>query len=334
MTDSLYDRYKEALRAGHVAVLRGRLEDALVAYGEAAAIAPDRALPRTSIGGVRLQLGLPAEALADFDAALLLAPGDEGALIGRAEALISTGRPALAAESLDALAEMQDAAGRHAAAVDTIQRALVLEERIGRRRRYQRAVRSLRIASGDRSGEGAPGIALGVLERSVPVDAEAARADAAPVEAEGVRADAERVEIGSADAESADAEPEPSGPPDPRAAGERLIGVAVAALDAGDPTAAGTAFRSAAAAFADCGLTYAALDACREALSLDADDIELQLRYVSLYRSRGWRDLAIVKLGHLLRLADLDGDRAARERICAVVREAFPDDEMLAALCA
>jgi tetratricopeptide (TPR) repeat protein len=337
MTESLYDRYKEALRAGHVAVLRGHLEDALVAYGEAARIAPDRSLPRTSIGGVCLELGRPQDALAEFDAALLVGPGDEGALLGRAEALIRTGRPALAAEALDALAELQGADGRHVDAVDTLQRALALEERGGRRRRYQRALRLLRIASGDRALDGAPGIELGVLERpaAVPIDADrvgGSGAEPGP-ETATVLGDDARAEPGDAATAQVEAEPEPSGPRDPRAAGEHYIAAAGAARDVGDIAAARAAFLDAAAAFADGGLTYAALDACREALSLDGDDIELQLRYVSLYRTRGWRDLAIVKLGHLLRLADLDGDLAARERICAEASEAFPDDEGLAALC-
>ena len=38
---SLYERYKDALRRGHVAALRGRNEAAVDAYGEAAEIAPD-----------------------------------------------------------------------------------------------------------------------------------------------------------------------------------------------------------------------------------------------------------------------------------------------------
>jgi len=49
---SLYERYKDALRRGHVAALRGRHDAAVDAYGEAAEIAPDRALPHTSIGGI------------------------------------------------------------------------------------------------------------------------------------------------------------------------------------------------------------------------------------------------------------------------------------------
>ena len=45
MSDALYERYKEALRRGHVAALRGRDAAALEAYSEAARLAPDRALP-------------------------------------------------------------------------------------------------------------------------------------------------------------------------------------------------------------------------------------------------------------------------------------------------
>ena len=36
MSDALYERYKDALRRGHVAALRGRLDEALAAYREAA----------------------------------------------------------------------------------------------------------------------------------------------------------------------------------------------------------------------------------------------------------------------------------------------------------
>ena len=39
MTEALYERYKEALRRGHVAAQRGRLDEALDAYGEAARVA-------------------------------------------------------------------------------------------------------------------------------------------------------------------------------------------------------------------------------------------------------------------------------------------------------
>jgi tetratricopeptide (TPR) repeat protein len=327
MNGSLYDRNKEALRAGHLAVIHKRLDEALAAYREAAEVAPDRALPRTSIGGVFLELGRPEEALVEFDAALGVAPADERALLGRAEALIRLDRPVEAAESLDALADIQDAAGRYADAVDTIQRALVLEERTGRRRHYQRAVRSLRMTAGDRAPVGDHPVALRTLERATAPAVVGSSGRPVP-------------EAGAVPGQGAGPEPEPAAPseppapPDPVAEGERIVGEAVAALDAGDRDAAAEAFQRAAAVYADAGLTYAALDACREGLSLARESIDLHLRYVSLYRSRGWRDLAIVKLTHLLRLADLDGDAEARARIVADAREAFPGDEEVAALIA
>ena len=57
MSDALYERYKEALRRGHVAAQKGREADALDAYSEAASLAPDRALPLVAIGGVLRRLG-------------------------------------------------------------------------------------------------------------------------------------------------------------------------------------------------------------------------------------------------------------------------------------
>ena len=54
MPDPIFERYKEALKAGHVAVLRGRPDEAIGHYREAAEIAPERPLPHTSLGGVLL----------------------------------------------------------------------------------------------------------------------------------------------------------------------------------------------------------------------------------------------------------------------------------------
>ena len=98
MSGSLYEGYKEALRRGHLAALRGRLDPPLAAYREAARMAPDRALPYVGLGGVLARLGRSDDSLAAYAAALARAPGDEAALRGRADVLADLGRRAEAAD--------------------------------------------------------------------------------------------------------------------------------------------------------------------------------------------------------------------------------------------
>ncbi len=112
MSDPLFERYKEALKAGHVAVLRGRLEEALDHYRRASAIAEERPLPHASMGGVLLRLGRAEEAIACYTLALERAPDYEVAVAGRAEGLVAAGRNAEAADALERLAEIQLIAGR------------------------------------------------------------------------------------------------------------------------------------------------------------------------------------------------------------------------------
>lgn len=341
MTDRLFDRYKDALRAGHVAVLRGRLDEALAAYRAAEEIAPGRALPHTSIGGVLLDLGRVDEALEELRIALELAPRDEGALLGRAEALVRAGRPADAAAFLDILAEVQGEAGRGADAIETLQRALVLEERVGRRRRYQRAVRDLRVASGGRMSDGASRLALPLAVAAPEAAAEAPAtepaaepaADGPAIEGEAGTGPTEGAQAVAADAGPAEG-PVAAVPRDPRLAGDALVVAAEEAMARGDDAAALVAYREAARVFDEGGLPIAALDACREALALAPGDIDVHLRYASIYRSRGWREIAADRLASILRLVDLAGDAEGRERICAVIAATYPDDERLIALCA
>jgi tetratricopeptide (TPR) repeat protein len=153
MTDDLYERYKEALRVGHVAVLRGALEEALEAYRTAAVIAPSRALPHTSLGGVLLRLGHLEEALVEYAAAVARAPHDEGALLGQAEALTVAGQRVDAAQALDHVSEIQEAAGRLPEAADTLRRALELEDAPERGRHQRGLLREIRLSAGDQAAE-------------------------------------------------------------------------------------------------------------------------------------------------------------------------------------
>jgi Flp pilus assembly protein TadD len=153
MAEDLYERYKDALRTGHVAVLRGSLEEAAAAYRIAAEIAPSRALPHTSLGGVLLRLGHLEEALAEFAAAVSRSPHDEGALLGQAEALTTAGMRSDAASALDHVAEIQEASGRLPEAADTLRRAIELEEAVERTRHQRALLREIRLAAGDQAAE-------------------------------------------------------------------------------------------------------------------------------------------------------------------------------------
>ena len=126
MSEVLYEQYKDALRRGHVAALRGRLDVAAAAYREAARIAPDRALPYVGLGGVLTRLGKSDEALAAYATALERAPTDEGAMHGRADVLAALGRRSEAAETLDRLAAILERDGRLADACDVARGALEL----------------------------------------------------------------------------------------------------------------------------------------------------------------------------------------------------------------
>jgi Flp pilus assembly protein TadD len=153
MTEDLYERYKEALRGGHVAVLRGGLDEAIRMYTAAAEIAPSRALPHTSLGGVYMRLSRLDEALTEYGAAVAHSPHDEGALLGQADALATVGKPRDAAMALDHVAEIQEASARLPEAADTLRRALELEESPERVHRQRALLREIRMSAGDRAAE-------------------------------------------------------------------------------------------------------------------------------------------------------------------------------------
>ena len=181
-SSSLYERYKDALRRGHVAALRGRLEPAIDAYGEAASIATDRALPHAAIGGIFVRMGRIPEALESYDRALALAARDETALRGRAEALRSLGRRIEAADTLDRLAEVLEGGGRIPDACDAARRALELAESKERRRYVESLAERLRGMDGDEAAQRALAQVLRFLEPPVAVEetVEAAQVEPEP----------------------------------------------------------------------------------------------------------------------------------------------------------
>lgn len=314
MSASLYEGYKEALRRGHVAAVRGRLDVALAAYREAARIAPDRALPYVGLGGVLARLDRVEEALAAYRVALERAPEDEGALRGRADVLAGTGRAAEAATSLDRLAGVLENAGRFADACDVARRALELAESRGRRRMVQTLVGRLRESSGDPSVAEALERALSVLEvdRVATPEAPVEEAEEAPPPAAEVPPKARLVP-----------------PPDPVA----LRRAFEAAVDAGKFDLARRQAVASAAAYRSVGQLHASIDACYEALAIAPADPGIHFALAQLYLDRGWRTLAADKLVLIGRLAQLTGDAPTKARLCDLVVRRFPDDARLVALC-
>jgi tetratricopeptide (TPR) repeat protein len=316
MSEALYEQYKEALRQGHMAALRGRLDAAAAAYRNAARIAPDRALPYVGLGGVLTRLGRSEEALAAYTAALDRAPTDEGAMRGRADVLAAIGRRSEAADTLDRLAAILERDGRLADACDVARRSLELAESRGRRHLVESLVARLRETIGDASATEALERALGVLETVPgvsPRTVEASRDGAAEPEGDG-----------------APVEPAAPRPPDPT-----LLTLAVEeALEAGDLDEARRRALVAAIGHRAVGQFHAAMDACYQALAILPSDPDIHLLLAELYLDRGWRGPAADKLVLLGRLAQLTGDGATRARLCYLAAGQFPDDPRLAAVCA
>jgi tetratricopeptide (TPR) repeat protein len=316
MSEILYEQYKDALRRGHVAALRGRLDAAAGAYREAARVAPERALPYVGLGGVLARLGKSDDALAAYTAALDRAPTDEGAMHGRADVLAALGRRSEAAETLDRLATMLERDGRIADACDVARGALELAESRGRRSQVTSLVARLRTtAAGDTAAAEALERALGVLESVPGLEPRSAARD-------GVDETPEMPENV--------AEPVEPGPSDPA-----LLTLAVEeALEAGDLEEARRRALLAANGHRAVGQFHAAMDACYQALAIMPSDPDIHLLLAELYLDRGWRGPAADKLVLLGRLSKLTGDDATRARLCYLAAARFPDDSRLAAVCA
>jgi tetratricopeptide (TPR) repeat protein len=301
VSDAVYERYKEALRRGHVAAERGKFDAALAAYANAAGLAPDRALPHMSMAATLRQMGRDEEALAAYGVAIERAPRDTTALTARAETLLAMKRPAEAADALDRLAEVQEAAGHVPEACDTIRRALELAESRTRRRHIERLVRTLRDGPQDEAVVGALERAVGVLRLAAPAPAD-------------------------------EPEPSPAQRPAPDDA-SLVLAQAEDSLGGGDDGRTRDLFVRAAIAQRTAGHTDAAIDACYLALAVAPGDPELHVVMAELYIDRGWHAVAAEKLLLLGRLVELTGDLAGRDRLCRVVARSFADDPRLAAIC-
>jgi len=325
MSQALYEEYKEALRRGHVAALRGRLDVAEAAYRAAAAIAPDRALPYVSLGAVLRRAERIDDALASFGVALSLAPEDEGALRGRAELQAERGRRAEAALDFETLAGVLERAGRLTDAADAARRALELAESRSRRREMERLGGLLRGSGEDRDAVDALDRALRILE-AVEAPAEpavdvagAAPPPAAPGASSAADAgSAPTAEPGPGDVARQEPEPGvPAPPPEPAV----LRAVADALLDSGDVRGGTERLLALAELHRAAGRLDAAMDACLALLVLTPSDHRLQREIAAVQLDRGWTATASEKLRLLARLADLDGDAEARSAIAAFAAE-------------
>ncbi len=295
MSEALFERYKDALRRGHVASQRGRFDEALDAYSDAARVAPDRALPLVGIGLVLTRLGKPTEALSAYDLALDRSPSDETALRGRVDMLLALGDRVHAAETLDRLVPVLELADRHAEAIDSAGRALDLAEARGRREALQAMVDRL---AADPTAAAAAGEALGRARTLLDGP------------------------IG----------PEPEQPPAPFDPAAAMAAVENAAA-AGEAEATRSAALAAARGHRAAGQVYAAIDACYQALATNPADPMLHLALAELYVDRGWRAAASDKLVLLSRLVELGGDPSTRQRLCGLATR-LPDDPRLEAICA
>ena len=353
--EALYERYKNALRTGHIAAVRGHFETALEAYAEAAALAPDRLVPHVSTGRVLLRLNRTDEALAAFERALRLAPRDETALSGRADALLAAGRPAEAAGGLDLLAEVLEAAGRVPDACDTARRALELAESRARRRHLEGLVAGFRAGGWERGGPEQVAHAVRALEAAAPGRPTGAVPDGPSDElpelpaAEPAEADepAEAVEPAEAAEEpglAAGGVQVDGGDPDGVEAGGvlalseadpgDLMFAVESALETVDPAQVRDIVLGTIAALRRRGLLEAAIDVCHQGLAIIPADPDLHLALAALELDHGWVDAAVDKLTILGRFIELTADTAAKERLCALVDERLPDEARLRELCA
>ncbi len=288
VTDEVFERYRASLQRGHKARRLGRPNAALLAYAEASAAAPDRAVPYVAMGDVHLAAGRAQQALESYDAALERAPRDEAALRGRADALGLEGRWAAAATALDVLAETLEAEGRLVDAMIAGRRGLEMAESRPRRRALVDLVDRVRITTVNQAGdEAAAAVAELELAETLLGVGSADDPDAVPPEVVAALEDIERAEAMTDDREQAR-----------------------------------TTYLDAARRLAGAGLRDAALDSCFRALAIAPDDVELHLTLAEIYAKAGWSEHLDAKAEVLGRFFELGPHDEDRQRLAAIVAEA------------
>ena len=337
MPDPILEQYREELRAGHVAALKGQLEAALGHYRHAAELAEGRAMPQTSMGQVLLRMGRVDEALAAFSKALGRAAHDEAAITGRIEALIAARRGPEAAEMLERLAEVQAASDREPEALASLERALTLT--VTRRREKRAAELATRLgvtratATAAQLGETVP--SAEEPPAAAELAPESAAEPAATPDATAPEPPAEHAPFDGSQVATIRATPAPTpgGPPDLLAAPdpEAFFDEAEQAREAGQTREALALYVLASDAYARAGAREAALEVCQRALAISPDAPSVHLALVRLYLGRGWRERAIEKLtllDHLLALGPASGAR--RQIATLAAAHANGDPRMLA----
>ena len=295
-----YERYKEALRRGHVAALRGRLDDRVDAYREAAAIAPDRALPhrprrrpgpagpaRRGAGGLRAG----ARPCADATRRALRGRADAPAAAagGRRPRTRSIGWPA----SSSAPAACPTPATPPAARSSSPSRAS------GAGTSRPSPSGCARSAGDAAARRARPRSSRPRAPRSRPT-APAADPSADPRRTEPTEPDRARAAAG---ARARRRTRRPGAPPR-------------TPLDAGDPSTRRARRCWPRPRPSAAGQLHAAIDACYLALAVAPGRPDLHLMLAELYLDRGWRDAGRREAAAARPPGRADGDPATRERLC------------------
>lgn len=316
MSGPLFEQYKAALRRGHLAAIAGRLDEALDAYGEAARLAPDRALPFASRGTVLHRLDRWPEAAEAFAIALRTSPDDEATLRARAAAREERGMLSGAAEDFERLAFVLDVASRGPAAIEAAEKAVALESTPAR----TSLVARLSDAATRAAEAGArPGATPNVEDELTPPRV------VAPTAAEAARAGqtADPAQTWPlVDQPSPQPAPLEGPPPDHDA----LLTEAAELLEAGDVEGASEKMLTAVLVHRAAGRLDAALDICLELLSIVPGDPRVHLAIANLQLDHGWTALAKEKIELLLRLTALTGDTQAEADVHGLASERLRDE--------